>query len=69
MFNRVEGKRIKLDTVDGKSLFYDIDGDGKIYWLRLHKISIKGKLDVHVQRYRVRDPKLLEQIEEIVERG
>lgn len=42
-------------AADDKVLYYDIDADGRVYWL---KPALNGKM----QRYRVRDPLLVERI-------
>jgi len=52
-------KRIAIKSTDGFVLYYDIDPDDKVYWLRVRK---QGKA---VQRYRVKDTTLIEEIRRV----
>jgi hypothetical protein len=49
-----EGRRIGLRFENGNVLYYDIDPDGRVYWLKVHVHN--GKLT----RYRVREEKFAE---------
>ena len=49
------GKRLMLTSSEGQKLYYDIDPDNVVYWLRL-----RG--DNKIQRYRVLDHDLAEKI-------
>ena len=51
-----EGRRVGIKFPNGNVLYYDIDADGAVYWLRPRK----GK----IQRYRVREAKLAEWVRE-----
>ena len=62
MHEHIEGKRIRLEAKDGKYLYYDIDADDRVYWLRVRK---NNKL----QRYRVSDSKLAEEIRMIADKA
>ena len=54
-------KRLQLTAKDGKKLFYDIDPDNTVYWLR-------PRSDNKLQRYRVLDHELAEELRRIVAR-
>ena len=62
MHAHIEGKRIRIEAKDGKYLYYDIDADNRVYWLRVRK---NNKL----QRYRVSDSKLAEEIRMIADKA
>lgn len=61
----IAGQRIKVSHADG-ALFYDIDADGRIYWLRpVKRVESDTWIQVKPERRRVRDPKLIAMIQEL----
>lgn len=55
----IEGRRLGIKTQQGIVLYYDLDADGRVYWLRQRPGS------PHHQRYRVQDPELIQTIKQL----
>ncbi len=58
----LQGKRLQLTNSEGKKVYYDIDPDDFVYWLRLRR-------DNKIQRYRVHDHELAEEIRQCATRA
>ena len=54
-----EGRRLGIRFENGRILYYDIDSDGKVYWLRPRAGDSK------MQRYKLTDGKLVGWVKEL----
>lgn len=50
-----DGQRLGIKLPSGETVYYDIDADGRVYWLKL-----VGPGKQRIQRIRVRDEKYAE---------